>query len=80
MKEISFTGSALRQWMKLSSDVRKRLDAKLTTFARTGQGDIKVLKGRNGARLRVGDMRIIFFTEGSAITVVAVGHRREIYD
>ncbi len=80
MKDISFTGSALRQWMKLSPDVRKRLDSKLTSFARTGHGDVKVLKGRDGARLRVGDWRIIFFMDGNTITVVAVGHRREIYD
>jgi mRNA interferase RelE/StbE len=80
MKDVAFTGSATRQWLKLSANVRKRLDAKLTTFARTGQGDVKVLKGRGGARLRVGDWRIIFLMEGNTITVIAVGHRREIYD
>ncbi len=80
MKEIAFTASAARQWLKLSADVRKRLDAKLAAFARSGQGDVKVLKNREGARLRVGDWRIIFLTEGDRITVVAVGHRREVYD
>jgi mRNA interferase RelE/StbE len=60
--------------------VRQRLDAKLTSFAQTGQGDVKRLKGRAGSRLRVGDWRIIFYTEGNVIVVVAVGHRREIYD
>jgi mRNA interferase RelE/StbE len=80
MKEITFTAAATRQWLKLSSDVRARLDAKLTTFARSGKGDVKRLKGRDGARLRVGDWRIVFYLAGNTIVVSAVGHRREIYD
>jgi mRNA interferase RelE/StbE len=78
--EIVFTAAATRQWLKLSPDVRRRIDAKLTIFARTGQGNVKRLKGRAGARLRVGDWRIIFYVEGAAIVVAAVGHRSEIYD
>jgi len=78
--EIVFTAAATRQWLDLSDDVRRRLDAKLTSFAQTGQGDVKRLKGRAGSRLRVGDWRIIFYTEGNVVVVVAVGHRREIYD
>lgn len=78
--EIVFTAAATRQWLDLSADVRRRLNAKLETFARTGQGDVKRLKGRAGSRLRVGDWRIIFYTEGNTIVVVAVGHRSDIYD
>ena len=78
--EIVFTAAATRQWLNLSTDVRRRLDAKLMAFAETGQGDVKRLKGRAGARLRVGDWRIIFYVEGNAVVVAAVGHRREIYD
>jgi mRNA interferase RelE/StbE len=78
--EIVFTAAATRQWLGLSADVRRRLNAKLTSFAQTGQGDVKRLKGRAGSRLRIGDWRIIFYTEGNVTVVVAVGHRREIYD
>jgi mRNA interferase RelE/StbE len=78
--EIVFTAAATRQWLSLSADVRRRLDAKLRAFAETGQGDVKRLKGRAGARLRVGDWRIIFYVERNTMIVVAVGHRREIYD
>jgi mRNA interferase RelE/StbE len=78
--EIVFTAAATRQWLDLSADVRRRLNAKLTSFAQTGQGDVKRLKGRAGSRLRIGDWRIIFYTEGNVTVVVAVGHRREIYD
>jgi mRNA interferase RelE/StbE len=78
--QIAFTAAATRQWLNLSADVRRRLDARLTAFARTGQGDVKRLKGRAGARLRVGDWRVVFYVEGDSIIVAAVGHRREIYD
>ena len=78
--QIAFTAAATRQWLNLSADVRRRLDAKLLAFARTGQGDVKRLKGRAGARLRAGHWRIIFYVEGDTVIVTAVGHRREIYD
>lgn len=78
--EIVWTAAATRQWLRLSVDVRRRLEGKLAAFAQTGQGDVKRLKGQDGARLRVGDWRIIFYVERNTIVIVAVGHRREIYD
>ena len=80
MKPITFTPAATRQWMRLTAAIRKRINDRLETFAETGHGDVKRLKGRPGARLRIGDWRIIFYEEGGMIVVVAVGHRREIYD
>lgn len=80
MKEIAFTAAATRQWLKLSADVRKRIDAKLTSYAGSGLGNVKRLKGRAGCRLRVGDWRVIFIEEDNSIVIVAVGNRREIYD
>lgn len=42
----------------------------------------KKLKGRNGYRIRKGDYRIIYEIQDSVllIDVIAIGHRREIYD
>ena len=80
MKPVTYTGAAARQRAKLDAKVRVRIDAKLESYARTGQGDVKRLTGREGARLRVGDWRVIFYEEGGAVIVAAVGHRREIYD
>ena len=80
MVQIAFTAAAARQWLSISADVRRRIDAKLSAFAETGVGDVKRLKGRAGARLRVGDWRVIFYVEKDTIIVAAVGHRREIYD
>ncbi len=80
MKPIVFTPAGARQWVKLAAQVRRRIDARLMKFATSGKGDVKRLKGREGSRLRVGVWRVIFYEEGGSIVVVAVGHRREIYD
>ena len=80
MKRIVFTPASTRQWLKLSGDVQRRIDARLTEFAMSGKGDVRRLKGRQGARLRVGDWRVIFYDERDVIVVAAVGHRREVYD
>ncbi len=80
MKAAFFTPAATRQWRKLSADIRKRIDAKLTVYATNGSGDVKRLKGGNGCRLRIGDWRVIFLEDAGAITVIAVGNRNDIYD
>jgi mRNA interferase RelE/StbE len=80
MKSVVFTPASTRQWVKLAADVRRRIDGRLIELATSGKGDVKRLKGRKGSRLRVGDWRVIFYEEGGAIVIVAVGHRREIYD
>ena len=80
MKLIVFTATGARQWAKLSPEVRRRIDRRLTEFAVTGHGDVKRLKGRDGMRLRVGDGRVIFYKDQGTIVVAAAGHRRDIYD
>ena len=44
MKAVYFTPAAIRQWRKLSGDIRNRIDAKLMTYAKDGSGDVKRLK------------------------------------
>jgi mRNA interferase RelE/StbE len=80
MGKIVFTATATREWLKLSPQIKDRIRKKLEAFAATGHGDVKKLKGQAGARLRVGDWRVIYYKEDETIVVVAVGHRREIYD
>jgi mRNA-degrading endonuclease RelE of RelBE toxin-antitoxin system len=80
MKAVYFTPAAAHQWRKLSADIRKRTDAKLTIYATNGSGNVKRLKGTGGCRLRIGDWRVIFIEDARSITVIAVGNRREIYD
>jgi mRNA interferase RelE/StbE len=79
MKAITYTASAVLQLRKLPTNVRDRLIGKLHRYAETGAGDVKVLKGQIGARLRVGDYRLIFVETATGISVRAIGHRRDIY-
>ena len=80
MKPIAFTATSARQWAKLSPDVRRRIDRRLTEFATTGHGDVKRLRGREGSRLRVGDWRLIYKLGSGEVLFVTLGHRSEVYD
>jgi mRNA interferase RelE/StbE len=42
-------------------------------------GDIKLLKGRNELRLRIGDIRIIFEEKDKEIHILLIGNRGDIY-
>lgn len=79
MKAIAFTPSARRAWRKLPDGVKERIESSLRRYASTGQGDVTHLSKRKGARLRVGDYRVIFIEDHRLIEILAAGHRREIY-
>ena len=42
----------------------------------------KQLKGRNGFRIRIGNYRVIYeiYNEILLIEIIAIGHRKDIYD
>ena len=80
MKTIVVATEAARQWKGLDRTVRSRIHKKLVRYAETGAGDVKTLTGRPGACLRVGDWRVIFVEDARTVTVMAVGHRGQIYD
>jgi mRNA interferase RelE/StbE len=79
MKTITYTLAAAKQLKRLPPDIRSRMIDKLHRYAEAGAGDVTALQGQPGARLRVGDYRLIFVETDSAISVRAVGHRRDIY-
>ena len=64
---------------KLPAAVRDDLLAKINRFAETGTGDVKAMKGSTAFRLRAGDYRVVFEKTRDEISVVAAGHRRDIY-
>ena len=80
VKTITWTYDARRAFRKLSPNVRADIEAKIERFARTGAGNVKRLTGQPGARLRVGDRRVIFVETATTIEVRAVGNRRDIYN
>jgi mRNA interferase RelE/StbE len=80
MKPVVYTIAATKQLRRLPANIRERVIDKLHRHAATGAGDVKALTGQARARLRVGDYRVVFVETGDAISVRAVGHRREIYE
>jgi mRNA interferase RelE/StbE len=80
MKTVSYTTSATRQLRKLPAEIRERIIDKLRCYAESGAGDVKALSGKPGARLRIGDYRVIFVEAVDVISVRAVGHRSDIYE
>jgi mRNA interferase RelE/StbE len=79
MRRLVYTATAARQLRKLPAATRERIVAKLHLYAETGAGDVTALRGSTGARLRVGDWRVVFDQTADEISVRAVGHRRDIY-
>jgi mRNA interferase RelE/StbE len=60
MKAISFTPASTRQWLKLSPDIRKRIDAKLTVYAANGSGVIFIEDARSITVVAVGNRKEIY--------------------
>jgi mRNA-degrading endonuclease RelE of RelBE toxin-antitoxin system len=57
-----------------------RVFAGLHRFAESGEGDVKLLAGREELRLRIGDYRLFFvLTAADALEIRRVLHRREAY-
>jgi mRNA interferase RelE/StbE len=79
MKAVAYSGTARRSLRKLPAKVRERIEARIADYAATGTGDVVMLQARDGARLRVGDYRVIFVETATDIQVMAVGHRRDVY-
>lgn len=79
MKLIVFQPSAARALDGIRSDMRMRLETALADCALNGTGDTKRMSGTNTVRLRIGDYRIIFDETADRLTILVIGHRREIY-
>jgi mRNA interferase RelE/StbE len=77
---IEFTEDAKKQLRALPPNVRRDIGYKLVLMEEDLTGDVKKLKGfKHEYRLRVGNYRVIFELQGEAITVYAIGDRKDIY-
>lgn len=80
---VLFTGYAEKRLKKLPENVRQKILAAILSLADNPRPyGYKKLTGRDAYRIRVGDYRIIYEIEDKIVTVtiIDVGHRREIYD
>jgi mRNA interferase RelE/StbE len=78
---IGFSPGAWRDWKRLPSAVRIRLQEKLARYAQDPlKHAVKLTDPQIGRyRFRVGDYRVVFDIEHDALVVLAVGHRKDIY-
>ena len=79
---FAWASSARAELRKVERETAMRILLALTRYARTGEGDIKVLEGKfTGVhRLRVGDWRVRFRRgQGGTILILAVENRGQAY-
>ena len=81
---VKVAAAAVRQLRKLDRPAQRRVQAAIELLsAEPRPGGAKKLVGGNGEwRVRTGDYRIVYEIHDDVllVLVVAVGHRREIYD
>jgi mRNA interferase RelE/StbE len=85
MIQLFFTAQAEKQLAKLDKNTRLRIIAALDRLREAYPvGDIRKMQGYDDLwRLRVGDYRIVMqidlVTASITITVIRIGHRKEVY-
>ena len=85
MIQLNFTAQAEKQLAKLDKNSRLRIIASLDRLCEAYPvGDLRKMQGYDDLwRLRVGDYRVVMHidlvTAIITITVIRVGHRREVY-
>lgn len=80
---IEVRPAAAQALRKLGPDVRPRIQGAIALLAADPRPPAaRALQGRPGFRVRVGDYRIIYTVADDVllVVVVALGHRREVYD
>jgi mRNA interferase RelE/StbE len=81
---VELSSGAKRQYSKFKPDLQARLDKALDKLAANPRppGTRKLEGQDNMWRIRVGDYRIVYsIYEGRLVVlVVAIAHRREVYD
>jgi mRNA interferase RelE/StbE len=79
--EIRWDEKAIAELDKLENLLSRRIVKKVKELEKgLSSSDIIRLQSSAEFRLRVGDYRIIFMIEGNIITILKIGHRKNIYD
>jgi len=74
--KIQYSKQAAKFLKKQDASTQKRI---VTAINLLPAGDVKKLKGTNSYRLRVGDFRIVFDTNGNILYIESIGNRGQIY-
>jgi mRNA interferase RelE/StbE len=83
MFRVDFTSAAARQIRKLPPEQRRRIQEAIRALAEDPRPRTatKLVGEETAWRIRVANYRVIYdvFDDVLVVTVVAVGHRREVY-
>ena len=80
MNRFRFTESAQGDLRRIDREKARSILIALTRYGKTGEGDVKQLKGSDDFRLRVGDYRVRFrVLDDGTLRIAQVSHRREAY-
>ena len=74
--DIQYSKQAIKFLKKQDKPTRKRIVSAINLLP---AGDVKLLQGQNGYRLRVGDYRVIFDIHGNILYIEKIGNRGQIY-
>jgi mRNA interferase RelE/StbE len=80
--QVELSPSAKKQRRKLNADIRERNPIELEDLAQNPRPNVaKKLESEFLYRIRVGSYRIIYAIKDAVllVTVVRVGHRRDVY-
>lgn len=84
MTRVEVAAAAVRQLRKLDRSAQRRVQAAIELLAAEPRpnGARKLVGGDGEWRVRTGDYRIVYEIHDNVllVLVIAVGHRREIYD
>lgn len=82
-KQIRYTKSAIRALRRMPANMAALIRSKIEAYAQDSSSqanNVKVLRGREGLRLRVGDWRVIMDDQGNVLAILDIGPRGKIYD
>ncbi len=80
MKRFRWTEQAKSELRQIDRQQALEILHALTRYAKTGEGDLKHLRGSTDWRLRVGDYRVRFeILPDDVLRILHVKHRREAY-
>ena len=82
MKPIAYRPAARKALRRMPANTALRIVGKIEEYAAdpaSQANNVRVLQGRDGIRLRVGDWRVIM-QDGEILDILEIGPRGGIYD
>ncbi len=83
MKPVSYTKAAIWTLRRMPANKAALIHSKIKAYAAdpaSQANNVRVLKGREGIRLRVGNWRVIMNDRGNVLAILDIGPRGSIYE